>query len=307
MAAKILSWEYWSVRSAVAFLLLAGCSNSEFARLSDEKPSVQYYGDTDSPQSAAVRWQLVGSDLIADVCANKSLRELSIATVKRDGTAIFSQIAALPQLESLSFIEAPVNDEELIALAKAEKLTSLEFSRTGIAGDGLRHLARLPLKRLVIRERSLSIEGLQAIASMTELEELELSLPEARWAELPTFASKSKLRSVILTGGFFSYRKFGGLKGLVNAPNLESVALSGSNLNNRTFESIGTFNNLKSLSIERCEITEDAVEHLAKLKYLRFVQMPTLESLPRVAVSFLAECAEDSDDFDEEAVVPARG
>ena len=307
MALKILSGKQWLVFSGVACAMLAGCRNSEFSRLSHDAPTVQYYGDATAPHAAAVRWQLVGSALMEEICSNKSLRELSIVTARREGTEILPQVASLPNLETLNLIEAPITDEELRTLAQAEKLQSLELSRTGITGEGLRHLAKLPLKRLIIREQSLTREGLEAIASMTELEELELCLPEARWAELPTLASKSKLRSVTLNGGFFSYRKFGGLKGLVNAPNLESMSLSGSNLNDRTIESIGTFSNLQSLSIERCEITQDGVEHLARLKHLRFVQLPVLDSLPHVAVSCLAECVEESNDFAEEAILPARG
>jgi len=294
MRTAVAKSKKWLGLSAVTLALLVGCKDSEFARRSIEVPMAQFYGDTGTPHTAAVRWQMVDYALMERVCANTSLRELSIVTAKRDGTPILPQIAKLPELTTLSIIEAPLRDDELSALSRSASLTSLELSRTGISGEGLWHLAKLPLKRLVIRDKQISAEGLKAIASMTELEELELSLPDAQWAELPELASRKSLRSVTLAGGSYSFRKHGGLKWLVGATNLESLNLSGGNLNDRGLKTISTFRGLQELTIGPCLISEEGVKYLAELQQLRFVDVPNVDALRIGAVMRLAESVEEA-------------
>ncbi len=291
----------WLALSALAVALLVGCKDSEFARRSVEVPVAQFYGDAGAPYSAAVRWQLVDTALMNRVCANPSLRELSIVTAKRDGTPILPQIAKLPELESLSIIEASLRDDELSALSQATSLTALELSRTGISGEGLWHLAKLPIKRLVIRDKQLSAEGLKAIASMPELEELELNLPDVHWAELPELASKKSLRSVAFVGGSYSFRKHGGLKCLEGATNLKTLNLSGGNLNDRAVQTICSFQDLRELTIGPSLISEEGVKCFAKLQHLKFVDMPNLNSVQIGAVIRLAESV-----YDEHSASPLR-
>lgn len=292
----------WSAAAVMALALLAGCKDSEFARKVDEVPVAQFYGEAGAPHTAAVRWQMVNGSLIEQVCKASSLKELSIVTSQRDGTPIFPHIAEMPNLESLNVIEVPLSDYELIALAEAKKLTSIELSRTGITGDGLKHLAKLPLKRLTIREQHLTLEGLQAIASMTDLEELELTLSEVQWADMPELACKAKLRSLSLIGGLYSFREHGGLKCLVGAPNLAKVVLSGHNLNDRTVATISTFERLQYLSIENCMVSEESLEYLSRLQQLQWVHIPSLNSMHSNGFLRLADCTES-----EQLTLPVRG
>ena len=53
---------------------------------------------------------------------------------------------------------------------------------------------------------------------MTELEELELAVPNLHLADLPKLASSMKLTTVKISEGYFSFRQYGGLKWLVGAP-----------------------------------------------------------------------------------------
>lgn len=282
-----------------------GCKDSEFSRRSVEVPIAQFYGEPGKPHRAAVRWQVLDCALMQQVCDNTSLREVSIVAAKRDGTPILPQVAKLPQLEALTIIEAPIRDDELSALSQAEGLTSLELSRTGILGEGLWHLTKLPIKRLVIRDKHLSAEGLKAIASMTELEELELSLPDVHWADLPELASKNSLRSITLTGGTYSFREHGGLKWLVGASQLERLSLSGGNLNDRSLQAISTLSRLQELKIGPCLISEESAKYLAQLAQLRLVDIPNLDALSRGAAMRLAESAEAFEETPE--VRPLRG
>lgn len=272
-------WKKWMVLSAAVLALFGGCRDSEFSHRHESVQVAQYYGPQSQPYMATMRWQKANSDLVQSVCAHTSLRELNIFTATRDGSPILPFVAQLQNLEALNIVEVPLNDDELRALGEATRLTSLELSRTGIGGWGLQFLAKLPLKRLVIRDKQLSIEGLQAIASMTELEELELCIPGIHLADIPTLASNKNLKSVRITDGHFSYREFGGLKFLIGANNLRDLHLSGANLNDRTLKSISTLSNLRKLTIEEGVISEEGIEHLAVLAHLQSVDVPSLHWL----------------------------
>jgi hypothetical protein len=276
---KSWNWKKCGLGAAVVLALFSGCTDSEYSHRHTEIPAAQFYGPHKQPFSATVRWQNVDTALIQSVCSHPSLRELNICVATRDGSPILPQVSKLPNLETLNVIEVPLTDAELGSLGDAGKLTSLELSRTGISGAGLQHLAKLPLKRLVIREKQLSLAGLQAIASLTELEELELCVPGIHLADIPDLASKHCLKSVIISDGHFSYREFGGLKFLVGASQLTNLQLSGVNLNDRSLKSIGTLGSLQNLTIGKSVISEEGLEYLSTLEQLQSVDIPSLHSL----------------------------
>ncbi len=287
------NWKKWIGLTALVVVgSFCGCKDSEYAQRKEAVSVAQFYGPASQPHTASVRWQQIDSALMQSVCSHSSLRELSIFTATRDGTPIFPQVAKLPKLETLNIVEVPLNDAELAALSEAKELVSLELSRTGISGAGLQHIANLPIKRLVVRDKQLSVEGLKAIASMTELEELEICVPGIHLADLPTLSSNSKLKSVTITDGHFSYREFGGLKFLLGANNLTHLHLSGVNLNDRSLKTIGTLRNLRSLTIEESVISEEGIEHLASLEQLQTLELPTFQS-PQSPIR-LVECIEDT-------------
>jgi len=279
MSSKYWNWKTWSLNSAVFLALLGGCKDSEFSHRNNEAPIAQFYGPESQPNIATVRWQKIDRALIQLVCAHLSLRELNICGATRDGSPIFPQVSKLPNLETLNIVEVPLTDDDLRSLGEAVKLTSLELSRTGISGIGLQYLSKLPLKRLVIRDKNLSLDGLLAIASMMELEELELCIPGIHLADMPSLASNYKLKSIIVTDGHFSYREFGGLKFLVGATNLTNLQLSGFNLNDRSLKSISTLSNLKNLTIGKSVISEEGIEYLSKLENLQSLDVPALQPL----------------------------
>ena len=280
MSTATWNWKNWmGLSSAVLLALLSGCKDSEFSQRHVVVPIVQYHGPKSNPHTASVRWQKIDSALMQSICAHTSLRELSLFTATRDGSPIFPHVAKLQNLETLNVVEVSLSDDELRTLSEAKELTSLELSSTGISGCGLQYLVKLPLKRLVIRDKQLSLQGLQAIACMTELEELELCIPGIHLADMPTLASKGKLTSLTITDGHFSYREFGGLKFLMGATNLIDLHLSGANLNDRSLATIGTLQNLKNLSIKDCVISEEGIEHLSKLEQLQTLDVPISRSL----------------------------
>lgn len=264
---------------AVVLTLLSGCKDSEFSHRTKGVSTAQFFGPASQPNIAAVRWQKIDAASMQSICSHRSLRELSICGGTRDGSPIFPQLSTLPNLEMLNIVEFPLTDDELAGLSDAPNLSSVELSRTGISGHGLQHLAKLPLKRLVIRDRQLSLEGLQAIASMTGLEELELCIPGIHLADMPTLASNNTLRSVIIAEGQFSFREYGGLKFLLGASKLTDLQLSGVSLNDRSLKPICSLSSLQNLTIGKSVISEEGIKFLSSLEHLHSLDVPSLPSL----------------------------
>ncbi len=211
-------------------------------------------------------------------------------------------LAELKDLRTLVLIEVPITDEDLHELSNAKNLESLELSQTAIQGAGFKYIANLPIKQLIVRAPSLSLEALEAIASMTELEHLELCVPNVHWANLPELASKDKLRSVMLWGGHFSFRHHGGLDSIRGAANLKELSLSGENINDRTLAAISTLGNLHSLTIQHYVASDAGIEHLASLDKLRIANIPDLDFRLRQSNLQLADRVEE-----EPLAIPARG
>ncbi len=292
----------WIGVGCLAIAALVGCEGSEYSRRYEAESPVQYFGDALRPEKAVVRQQAIDDGHIQSICAHKSLAELRLISTSFDASVVLPSIATLPNLRTLSLIEVPVSDTDLKALSQATNLETLELSQTDIRGDGLKHIAHLPLKSLTLRAQSLSQEALEAVASMKNLEHLEICVTNIHWANLPELASKDNLRSVMLWGGYFSFRHHGGLDSIRGAVNLNELIMSGENINDRTLAAISTLGNLQSLTIEHYVASDSGIELLAGLDKLRIANVPDLDFRSRNSSLQLADRAEE-----EPRAVPVRG
>lgn len=106
---------------------------------------------------------------LADLSGAEDLNFLLLedVTIERNDAAIIHPLAQLKdsnKLRTLWFKGAKLEDEDLGAIRKCEKLQSLSFSSTGITDLGLSKLAGLPnLKELTIIEQNVTAEGVAAL------------------------------------------------------------------------------------------------------------------------------------------------
>lgn len=140
--------------------------------------------------------------------------------------------AHLPNLESISLAHAKFTDAGAVHLAKLTKLTGLELGTHNATPQALRHLAGLPLEYLQLGEgfegaeslllikdlatlrrltltnaSELSDDDLRRVATMTQLEQLELGkipLPAERLRLLKEFAFLKAMRLVPPSGAPYS-------------------------------------------------------------------------------------------------------
>ncbi|MEZ5433967.1 MAG: G protein-coupled receptor LGR4 [Verrucomicrobiales bacterium] len=140
--------------------------------------------------------------------------------------------AHLPNLESISLAHAKFTDAGAVHLAELTKLTGLELGTHNATPQALRHLAGLPLEYLQLGEgfegseslllikdlatlrrltltnaSELSDDDLRRVATMTQLEQLELGkipLPAERLGLLKEFAFLKAMRLVPPAGAPYS-------------------------------------------------------------------------------------------------------
>ena len=140
--------------------------------------------------------------------------------------------AHLPNLESISLAHAKFTDAGAVHLAELTKLTGLELGTHNATPQALRHLAGLPLEYLQLGEgfegaeslllikdlatlrrltltnaSELSDDDLRRVATMTQLEQLELGkipLPAERLGLLKEFAFLKAMRLVPPSGAPYS-------------------------------------------------------------------------------------------------------
>lgn len=259
----------------LACLLASGCGDSRYA----QDVAAKRFDLAPQNHAATIHDQLLDQELMASLLAHGDLKEVRILMSDRTSVPVLAEVSKLEGLSHLALLEVELTDEELAVLAAAKQLTSLELIRTGITGEGLKHLHGLPIKKLSLREPRLTPAGLQLLLGFPELEELELYTPNTRTEDIPSLAGLSRLTRLTIFDARFSYREHGGLKCLDGAHSLRYLELSGSNLNDRSLKVVSTLSGLEELDIPAHRLTQEGLGQLASLGQLRSTSIaPAVDS-----------------------------
>lgn len=272
-------------------LCLAGCSGPEPLESPDnlERAANVEYSEEGTAKSVRIKFVKLSPDMLSKIQAEPSLEIVEINECPRDNVPLLCEFSKLEQLQELTLNHVPLVDEELEQLAGCQQLRSLELSQTGITGEGLKHLAHLPIKRLAIRGFTLTKEGLRCLTAFDQLEELELFLPQLDAADLPPLSELNNLRSLSLHRLQYSYREYGGLSKLIGADSLQRIELSGSKLNKRVYDALALLPNVSQLYISNSRVNDEALQVLGRLKHLRVLRMDFCEALTDQAPVILSE------------------
>ncbi len=275
------------VLAVVCAMLFVGCSDSRFAKDSQvEPPRIEWLNNG---KTAIIHQQVLDADLADELLAHPDLEDLRIKRSRLVDESFLPTVATLPQLRVLSVLEVSVNDEDIRCLRDARQLQSLELYNLGIDGSVLTELHHLPLNRLVLSDVAIGRNGMQALGGFRDLEELELNVPNACIADIPSLAGATNLRSFVIHNGIFSYREFGGLKCLMGVPQLEQLELAGYNLNERVLRAVESLPTLASLDIERHRISAQATQDFIDSQLVARVSITAPVGAAKEAVVRLAE------------------
>ncbi len=282
----------WTVKIAMlacGVLSSVGCESRTAGKALGLKETAWLeYSEQNEPKLMRLMFLDLNASVNRDFKDLPTLECVEINECRRDGSPLIAEIAALPELKSLSLNHVPLTDDEFSQLSRATKLVSLELLQTGITGQGLAHLRELPLKRLLLSDSSITREGLASLVELPELEELVLQLPAFAASSLPSLAGLNKLKSLRITRINFDYRVNGGLNCLENADGIEQLEICGEKLTSRVLTAISRLKGLKSLKIENPIIEDEGLEPLLALQQLEHLELHHCEELTDRSLTMLA-------------------
>jgi Leucine-rich repeat (LRR) protein len=215
-----------------------------------------------------------------------SLRSMHLTDA---GTA---SLALLRDLQSLDLANTHISDAGLVDLGRLIQLGSLSLSKTRVHGDGLRHLQALNhlqsldlsasevtdaglaslqcvphLERLSLSQTAITDAGLARLESVPELRVLDLSQTKVTDAGLQHLRSLSNLEALDLSHCDIEGP---GLDQLRSLPRLQSLNLSANpRLTNAAIERLTKFAFLKTLVLDRSDLSAQSLRTLAGMKSLR--------------------------------------
>jgi len=111
---------------------------------------------------------------LTQLAAWKSLRKLTLVHAQLSNEAL-QALSKLDTVEELHLEDCGLTDERLQYLRGSAKLSQLGLERNEIKGEGLVHVAKLPLKELGLEFNNISDSTLHRLLQLTSLETLGLS------------------------------------------------------------------------------------------------------------------------------------
>jgi hypothetical protein len=177
-------------------------------------------------------------------------RDSDQATHPEDDQANFDQLVAmLPQLSwmtNLGLSQSPVDDDDLITVARCQQLESLRLSGTFITDVGLKRLGRLPnLKMLSLDYSIINGEGF------------------VTW-------EASRLEGLVLSSPCITTR---GAECLSRLPHLSSATILCDVFDDAACEKLGESKSVKNLDVYSERITIEGVHHLLKAPRLEYLHV----------------------------------
>ncbi len=172
-------------------------------------------------------------------------------------SAGLKEVAELKHLEELTIIGGRAIDDEILgSLSNLKSLRSLKLEHTEITGTGLGHLAALPqLENLALRGSALTDDGLTHLRDLTQIRSLNLSGDQLSDKAIEPLENLTALEQL-------SIARYVPPSGNVGHPQRAQIARDGMPFQRGLQQ-------LRSLSLEGLDITDEALRSISQLKSLQ--------------------------------------
>jgi internalin A len=192
---------------------------------------------------------------VTDAGLQEILKLRKIELLSLSGTPVtdagISALCNLGELESLDLSRLEITGKGLERFSQLRKLTRLNLSGTKVTDSGIEHLSEVhSLRFLDIRKTQVTAKGVASLASLHELERLDFLS-----STLPGFAEA--VQSVVK-----------------NCPRLESLEITGPELQAEQIEGLADLHKLKSLSLPAVTLGPGAAEVIGKILGLETLLLP---------------------------------
>jgi hypothetical protein len=190
-----------------------------------------------------------------------TVKDADLGWLKAEG-ADLAPLAALKNLESVTFANTPVRDEGLKTVGQLTNLHYLDLEHTDITAAGLPSLSGLKqLRKLKLDLNDLSGSGASSLSSLAGLEELSLYAAKVGDAGLKAVAPLKKLKVLNLeecpvTGA--------GLAPLADLVDLEELALNHTSVDDAGLVFLEKLKHLRKLNLKKTKVTAEGVRKLKK-------------------------------------------
>jgi hypothetical protein len=256
-----LRWYQYRLRTLLAIMVLANLAMSAVATrmqaarrqrdavaaILKSGGSVCYYGEFDTPSlyhSASERRPLLEPLWLRKLFGDDFFRTVELVYVESD--ADFEHLKQLDQLKRLVCSDA-ITERGLAQLKELRQLRDLDLMNSVAAAPGIKH-----------------------IATLTRLEELNLSSTDVGDAELECLKGMTQLRYLGLVGTKITDA---GLRHLEGLTRLRELALNKTAVGDAGVAHLKGLSQLELLGLGETRITDAALPHVAGLKHLRDLQL----------------------------------
>lgn len=173
---------------------------------------------------------------------------------------------------NLSFYKSRFSDNSLAFLGDLPPVISLDISHAKVTPDILKELEHCSSLNVITLSGTCADDvSLEAIARLPELRNINLDNTAISDSGLVALQGASNLTSISIANT--SVTDSGVASFLKGDFQLEHLNLSGCPVGHQTMSEIGKHTNLWSLSLVGTQITDSDLEHLYRLKYLRFLDV----------------------------------
>lgn len=217
------------------------------------------------------------------------LRHLVLTNTDTNDVGL-QHIAAMVELASFELDTTFITDDGIAHLRNLTKLTSLSLRANDVTGTGFAQLSSLHIKKLDLRNSSVTDEGCAGIATLSELSELNLNGAAIGDVGLDhlgklTKLTKLKLQETGITGkGFASFGEMPELQHLdvgetscddhvarlfETSPKLSHLDLSNTEITDAGIAKLRGHAGIEWLNVSGTAITDDGLSALGELPKLR--------------------------------------
>lgn len=189
---------------------------------------------------------------------------LSETRVSNAGVA---RIAGMPGIDSLGLQGTLIDDQALQYLRRLPNLKALTVSETNITDNGLEHLSvHSKLETLQLAGNSIGDPGIKHLAGLTKLQRLELNHSQVTDKGLRALADLTQLSNLVLLHTRITDESLKTIGDMF--PQLESLHVGECEVGDDGLPGIGKLKKLTRLWIDHTEVTDAGLAHLAPLDTL---------------------------------------
>lgn len=258
----------------LAYLCLIGCSSSA-PKNNNELALREYKNAAGQLESLTFFGSNAKDALFAKLEKATTLKELLVQECDRASDAALAGVSAASELERVTLSHVPFTDNALPPFQGLEKIKELTIVRSQIDGSGLSNFSASPIEKFLLTGDELTPEGMESLASLSNLKELVLQTNSVTVDEIPALG---KLRQLEILDAKRSEVGTGGLAVLTGLDQLKILRLNSANVDDDSLAALNSLTSLEELELLSSSLSDAGLSQL-RLPNLRSLRLEGSEGI----------------------------